>query len=691
MTAQNDTAIVQDQNQAYEYCRDNGHLDFMHKARKCEDFLAGTQWDAATKAKLEAGRRPALTINKVLPSMAVVFNEQLANRSDISFQPSNGGNPETAEALNKVYLQISQNTDLHWTDSQVFDDGVVTSRGFYDVRLNFTDNLRGEVSIDSLNSRNVLLDPDAEEYDPDKWGEVFITKWLSLNDVHRTFGRDAAKELKHQPSPNVAYGYDYIYARPGTFGGTEGYRYHHEGAPDEAHRRLYRIIERQRREVALKPHFVDVRTGDTRLIPDEMPREKIGRILEEISGLNILKLEAQVIKWVTTCNTTLLHNDLSPYKHLTVVPFFPFFRRGRTIGLIENLIDPQELYNKARSQELHVVNTTANSGWKYKTGSILNMDAEQLELRGAETGLVLEVTDVNDVEKILPNQVPTGLDRISFVAAEDVKEVSMASDSMRGFDREDVAGKATQIKSLRGSANFSKVLDNFQFSQRLVARRVLDIVQTYYSEPRLLNITRAGLIPQTEELVVNEPTPEGTIARDLTVGEYQVALTPVPARDSLQESAFEQSVAMREQGIAIPDDVIVGSSQLPNKTEIAERLRAATGADGPSEAEQQAQELDFAKQQAEIDNIDAERQQKSSQTVLNLSRAQQATEQAEAEGEADQFIELARIQAQQQTEAAKMEMEWRKHLDEVELEREKLAIERLKASKPEPKTQTRSA
>ena len=45
MAAQSEYALVQEQNQAYEYCRDNGHLNFMHKAKKCENFLAGQQWD----------------------------------------------------------------------------------------------------------------------------------------------------------------------------------------------------------------------------------------------------------------------------------------------------------------------------------------------------------------------------------------------------------------------------------------------------------------------------------------------------------------------------------------------------------------------------------------------------------------------------------------------------------------------
>src|SRR6185437_781403 len=107
----------------------------------------------------------------------------------------------------------------------------------------------------------------------------------------------------------------------------------------------------------------------------------------------------------------------------TQVPFFPYFRRGRTMGIVENLLDPQELLNKTSSQELHIVNTTANSGWKIKKGSLKNMDADEVEQRGAQTGVVFELDDVNDMEKIQPNQIPTGVERITYKEEEHIKTI----------------------------------------------------------------------------------------------------------------------------------------------------------------------------------------------------------------------------------------------------------------------------
>ena len=61
------------------------------------------------------------------------------------------------------------------------------------------------------------------------------------------------------------------------------------------------------------------------------------------------------------CDNVVLHDDWSPYKHFTVVPYFPVFVHGHTLGMVENLLDPQEILNKVSSQELHIVNTTATN------------------------------------------------------------------------------------------------------------------------------------------------------------------------------------------------------------------------------------------------------------------------------------------------------------------------------------------
>jgi hypothetical protein len=99
------------------------------------------------------------------------------------------------------------------------------------------------------------------------------------------------------------------------------------------------------------------------------------------------------------------------------------------------------------------------------------MNIEDLEEVGAQSGLVLELEDIAHAEKIQPNQTPQGLDRIGYKADENIKGISGVSDSMQGFDREDVAAKAISYKTQNGAKNLTKVLDNLERTDWILAER----------------------------------------------------------------------------------------------------------------------------------------------------------------------------------------------------------------------------
>lgn len=61
--------------------------------------------------------------------------------------------------------------------------------------------------------------------------------------------------------------------------------------------------------------------------------------------------------------------------------------------MVDNAVGPQRVLNKGVSQAVHIINTTANSGWQMEQGQLTNMSAEQLQENGAQTGLVLERKD----------------------------------------------------------------------------------------------------------------------------------------------------------------------------------------------------------------------------------------------------------------------------------------------------------
>ena len=663
----------------YAWLRDNGHLDFVKKSTVCEDFFVGLQWDPNDLALLKSYRRPALTINKIISTVSNVMGEQIFNRTDIAFKPRNeGATSEIADALTKVFMQIGDNNQLNWVRSDVFADGIVGSRGFFDVRLDFTDSLRGEVRIEQLNPKNVLIDADADEYDPDKWGDVIITKWMSPDQIEMLYSKADADLLRGRQDSYFPYGYDSIDRDRDRFGHPRS-MYTYNTGPDSGdnNTRNIRVIERQWRKLDRVLHFVDVGTGDTRIVPADWDQARIQQHMAQNPNLALTKKLIQRIRWTVVADNVVLHDDWSPYKHFTVVPYFPYFRRGRTVGLVENLIGPQELLNKVSSQELHVVNTTANSGWKVKRNALQNMSVGELEQRGAQTGLVIELDELTNAEKIQPNQTPSGLDRISYKAEEHIKSISGVSDYMQGFAREDVAAKSVQTNKQSGQANLAKVMDNMNRTDFILARNVLDMVQEYYTEQRLLYITTDRLTNTTEQLTVNQPTPEGMIVNDLTLGEYAVVVTNQPERDTFEDTQFDQAVRLRtEAGVQIPDKYIIQSSRLKDKAEIVKELEG----DQNSPEAQAAAQLKQRASEAEVTKLEAEAMQKQSDAQLKQAKSQKELASiGQDSGQDEMAMEQYKLEAEMAMEQQKMDQEFALKKEQMErefaLKREQMAAE----------------
>jgi hypothetical protein len=650
----------------YAYCRDNGHEDYVKKADLCERYFAGDQWDPADRARLRMQRRPALTINKILSTISNVMGEQIYNRSEISFRPRSGSPGEIADTLTKVFKQISDNNQLPWVRSDVFADGAITSRGYYDARIRFTDSMQGEVEIKNLNPKNVLIDPDGEEYDPDTWNEVITSKWLTPDDIAVLYNKEDAERLKRRSASSIPYGYDAIDRLRDRFGNDMGYYYGSDPDMQNVTRNI-RVIERQWRTLDNQLHFVSPETGDMRPVPETWDRDRIAYFVK-MFGFQTTKKLIRRIKWIVVADDIVLHEEWSPYKHFTVVPYFPYFRHGNTVGLVENLIGPQELLNKVSSQELHVVNTTANSGWMVRAGALANLSVEELETRGAETGLVIEVTGEgalkDNIDKITPNTVPTGLERITYKAEEHIKTISGVSDSMQGMDREDVAAKAIQAKRQAGSTNLAKPMDSLVRSDYMLARNVLDLIQGFYTEHRILTITKDRVTGESEEVEINKPTPEGFVVNDLTLGEYDVIISSVPQRETLEDSQFEQAMAMREAGIPIPDEVLIDSSRLIGKAEIVKKLQAATQS---PEARAQA-EAAVRLQQAEVAKTEGEANAKHADADLKRAKAAQAAKEAMQPPEADNSGATKLLEVEAKIDLEERKFEHQKQLDFAEMQ-----------------------
>ena len=575
-TRESDQAIVSRNWDRYQYGKDRGHYAYIQRARECENFYlgAGLQWSDEDLAYLKLIGRPAMEDNHIFPAVNTAKGLQLQSRVDIAFRPAKEGTSEqTAETLSKIVMQLCDDIQYRWKETQVFDDGMIQRRGFLEFKMDFNSNINGDITCGALNPLHVIPDPDASGYDPnDKdagWSDIIVLRWLTIDRIAELYGEKKAHEAE------LVHGGTYRGDMDADLEDAEGFA--QEGAQstmgettDEKGVKRVLVVDRQWRQMIMQPCYV-YPTGDVITAIGMSTEQEQAAVA---NGAIKSKRFMPRIRWTVTTSDTLLHDDWSPYRTYTIVPYFPYFRRGRSRGMVDNAISPQIAYNKLKSATVHIINTTANSGWVVDQGALVNMTIAQLADYGSQTGLVIEKVTGKEVKKIDPNRLPEGHDRLMDRCEYSIKTITGISDALQGLNGREVSGEAIATKQYMGQTQMGGPLDNLARTRYMAASKIMELVQDFYTARRVMMITDTSDIANIKSVpvVVNDVQPDGTVLNDLTIGEYSIIVTDQPTQATFQDNQFQQAMEMRAKGVAIPDSAVIEMSSLTKKHQIAKAM-----------------------------------------------------------------------------------------------------------------------
>lgn len=564
----------------YRYVAQCGHRDYTARAQLCERMYlgGGRQWDTLeAQALIAQGRKPR-EFNDILPSINSAVGHQIKNRLDIQFR-ARGGSSDAAQAeiRSKIIMQIADQQHLHWKETEVFGDGLIQQRGYFDVRMDFALNKMGKVNISVLDPMDVIPDPDSKTYEPSGWADVCVTRWMCHEEIAGAYGDDKANQVFAMMPNQQDFGDDddtgavrAKFSDP-LRNGRSYDAYYRAQATTRA-----RVVERQRWQRVMSRVMYYPRTGDFKLAENLTP-EVIAQ--QRGAGAIMTRQMSRRVKWVaSTCDVTL-HADWSPYDTFTIIPYFAYFRRGQTIGLVDNAIDPQQARNKAFSNFEHILGSAANSGWITEENSITNMKPGELERKGAMTGLHIEVRKgAQYPKKIEPTQVPSGVDRYLEQVSTALKNVTVP-DAMRGIDGPDTSGLARQTQQFAAQQQIAIPLDNLGRTRHLMGEKLHNLSQQFMTEEQVFNITEMDFStgkPVDTPITVNQFDPAtGLYKNDLTEGDYDVVVSEQPMAATFEEGQFNQALEMKKAGVNIPDSVMVQSSTLARKAEIVSEMAAS--------------------------------------------------------------------------------------------------------------------
>jgi hypothetical protein len=188
--------------------------------------------------------------------------------------------------------------------------------------------------------------------------------------------------------------------------------------------------------------------------------------------------------------SVMLEYQKDPFKGMNLFPivrFSPYFVSGYEFSVIENLIGSQDRVNWAASMELNLIRKLANAGWKIAK-DVGGKWSKWLQDHGSEDGIVIDESNFgNKVEKLEPNQLPTGYSMIRQTATEDISGISQVQ-LKADDDNQSESGRAVLAKQNWSTQNTSNIGSNWDFTQELLGEIVLGIIRNaeVYSESEVL-------------------------------------------------------------------------------------------------------------------------------------------------------------------------------------------------------------
>lgn len=571
------------------------------QAKLAVDMLEGRQWTAEALAKMLKEKRPALTFNVIAPIIRLILGYQRNNKSDIKFQPGQDmrSAETTAEMLSQLEKSVAGACGLPFVDAEVFLDGIVGGRGFYDTRLSFDDNDLGELVSRAIDPFTVYPDPDASDYDLNTGSFIQTSIFTSCDEIEHNYGKKVAElirpytmgqtpqgplasyTLNDETTPIRHFGmrednseyFDTFYGMMGDFVDTA--------------RKTIRLIETQHHVSEQRNVMIDLETGDKATLPNDWSQEKIAKALyqAELVG-NPCVVQRRLVKtvhWTTTCGDVTLFDAPSIYDTYTQTGYFPYFRRGVTRGAVEDLIDPQREKNKRVSARVETTSKTANGGWSYHQDSLTPEQKQNLKRFGASPGFNLEWKGEHEPKQVQPANPPVGQERLEHSADEDIRRISGINEAALGQMDTVQSGRALEARQRQAVIGVQVYMDNFSRSKKLLGTKHLEIFQQHYSEPRIYRVIgEKGKLAQIalNQREIDPNSGAAQIINDITVGKYTATVDETPLSASFASAQFEEMLTLLEKmgpalGGMLPmlSDLIIEASSLPHKEEWVSRIQ----------------------------------------------------------------------------------------------------------------------
>lgn len=566
-----------------------------------EDYYDNIQWSEDEAAQLKERGQAPIVYNVTAQTINWVIGSEKRGRSDFKILPREKEDAKSAELKTKLLKYLSDVNKLPFARSRAFEDTIKVGIGWMEDGAQDEDD--GEPIYSRYESwRNILFDSASTELDMSDARYIFRSKWVDV-DVAKALFPSRGAQIDDAVVDASLYG---------SFDMVDG------DVPMD-------YMEFDRSNYSVARTLVSHKRKRVRLIeceyrvPEKVQRLRGGVFKGEIYDANDPRhvqavqsgqsaVASKVMMRVRLAHMTvkdLLWEGPSPYRH-NKFRFTPIwcYRRGRDnlpYGMIRSIRDIQDDINKRASKALHILSTNKvimDEG-ALPEGTTLEDFAEEIARPDAiivkRPGKEMVINAERELAAPHLDLMSRGINMI--------QQVGGVTDELLGRTTNAVSGIAVQKRQEQGSLVTNKPFDNQRLAVQMQGELQLSLIEQFCDQRKTFRITNERNTP--DYVQVNDGLPENDITRtkaDFIVSEADWRAT---MRQAAAETLMEMIGKLPPNIGIMLLDLAVEAMDLPNRDEIAKRIRAQTGMHDPDQTEPTPEDIEMQKAKAAQDQFSA--------------------------------------------------------------------------------------
>ena len=557
-----------------------------------EDYYDNIQWSEEEAAQLKERGQAPIVYNVIAQTINWVIGSEKRGRSDFKILPREEEDTKPAELKTKLLKYLSDVNKLPFSRSRAFEDAIKVGIGWLEDGAQDEDD--GEPIYSRYESwRNILHDSASTELDFSDGRYIFRSKWVDVDVAKALFpGREA--QIDSAVVDASLYGsFDMVDGDvPMDYMEFDRSNYAVARTLVTHKRRRVRLIECEYRV----PERVNrIRGG---VFNGDIYDENDPRHVESVN-MGLATVTSKVMMRVRLAHMTvkdLLWEGPSPYRHnrFRWTPIW-CYRRGRDnlpYGMIRSIRDIQDDINKRASKALHIL--SSNKVIMDEGALPDDMTIDEFAEEVARPDAI--ITKKPGKELVLNADRELAAPHLELMSRgiNMIQQVGGVTDELLGRTTNAVSGIAVQKRQEQGSLATNKPFDNLRLAVQMQGELQLSLLEQFCTQQKSFRITNERGTP--DYIRINDGLPENEITRskaDFIISEADWRAT---MRQAAAEQLMEMISKMPPQVGLMLLDLAVESMDLPNREEIAKRIRAQTGMEDPDQKEVSPE--DMARQQA---------------------------------------------------------------------------------------------